>query len=207
MEDNWLATAKRLQAIASTGLHFGESEFDEERYQEIHDIASEMLADLGQIKVEAISELLGAPGKGYETPKVDVRGALFRDGKVLLVREKLDNLWTLPGGYADVGISPAENIIKEVQEEANLNVTTKQLYAVIHKARHSYDMDIRDFYKFYFVCEQIGNDVPKPGSETLDAGFFDLNDLPPLSTGRVIEKHIKLALRYIDNPELPTYFD
>lgn len=206
-EDNWLATAKRLQAIASTGLHFGESDFDTERYQEIHDIASQMLADLGQVDVKTIEGLIGEPGQGYETPKVDVRGAVIRGNEILLVQEKLDGLWTLPGGYGDVGISAADNVVKEVSEEANITVTAKKLYGVFHKARHEYDMDIRDFYKFFFLCEQQGNDEPTPGMETLDAKFFPMNDLPSLSSGRVIEKHILLAREYLDDPSKPTLFD
>ena len=207
IEDSWLAKAKKLQAIASTGLHFGISEFDHERYQEIHDIASAMLADLGEVSIKTIENLLGPLGTGYETPRVDVRGAVFRDGKILLVQEKLDGLWTLPGGYADVGISAADNIVKEIHEEANIHVTANKLFAVVHKAAHEYDMDIRDFYKFYFLCEQINEVEPTTGPETTAVEFFALDDLPPLSTGRVIEKHIQLAVEHLNNPSLPTYFD
>ena len=206
-EDTWLTRAKRLQAIASTGLHFGESEFDRERYQDIHHIASQMLADLGEVSIKTIQTLLGAPGQGYETPKVDVRGAVFKGDHILLVKEKLDGLWTLPGGYADVGISAADNIVKEISEEASLRVKAKQLYAVVHKARHEYDMDLRDFYKFYFICEPLDQAPPQPGAETSDVGYFPLHDLPPLSTGRVIEKHIHLATEFIQNPNQPPIFD
>lgn len=206
-EDSWLTIAKRLQAIASTGLHFGESEFDRERYQEVHDIASQMLADLGQVPIETIHGLIPNPGLGYETPKVDVRGAVFRGDKILLVKEKLDGLWTLPGGYADVSISAGDNIVKEISEEACIDVMPDQLYAVIHKAKHEYDQDIRDFYKFYFLCQQLDDAEPRSGAETSEVGFFALNDLPPLSTGRVIEKHIHLAETYRQNPGQLPYFD
>ena len=111
MESDWLRWAKRLQAIASTGLHFGAGEFDRERYREIADIAHEMLAALGKQPIERIEGLISDFAKGYATPKVDVRGAVIEDGQVLLVREKSDGLWTLPGGYADVGISASENIV------------------------------------------------------------------------------------------------
>jgi ADP-ribose pyrophosphatase YjhB (NUDIX family) len=207
LEHSWLAKAKKLAAIASTGLHFGESEFAHERYHEIHGIASAMLADLGEVSIKKIENLLGPTGTGYETPRVDVRGAVFRAGKILLVKEKLDGLWTLPGGYADVGISAADNIVKEVEEEANIAVRAGKLFAVVHKAAHEYDMDIRDFYKFYFLCEQKGDAEPTTGPETTAVGFFSLDNLPPLSTGRVIEKHIRLAAEHLNNPTLPTYFD
>lgn len=207
MEDQWLTWAKRLQAIASTGLHFGEGDFDKERYQDIHNIANEMLATLGQVPIQTIDNLIPESGQGYATPKVDVRGAVFRDNKILLVKEKLDGLWTLPGGYADVCISPAENMEKEVQEEANILVKAERLFGLIHKARHEYDMDPQDFYKLFFLCRQIDSVEPSAGTETMDVGFFSLNDLPPLSTGRVIEKHIHLAAEYLANPDRTPTFD
>lgn len=207
MEDQWLTFAKRLQGIASTGLFFGESEFDKERYQEIHSIANLMLAQLGNVPLGRIEKLVPDTAEGYVTPKVDVRGAVFRQNQILLVHEKLDNLWTLPGGYADVCISPADNIEKEILEEASLAVRAKRLYALIHKARHNYDMDTRDFYKLFFICEQTSNDDPQPGAETKDARFFPLDALPALSTGRVIEEHIQLAWRHYQDPTLLPVFD
>ena len=207
MEDQWLTWAKRLQAIASTGLHFGESDFDKERYQDIFTIANDMLAQLGQLPIKTIVGLAPDSKDGYATPKVDVRGAVFKGAQILLVREKLDGLWTLPGGYADVCISPSENIEKEVSEEANIQVKAERLYGLVHKARHEYDMDSRDFYKLYFLCRQTDSAEPTAGMETLDARFFPLNNLPPLSTGRVIEKHILLAAEYLQNPGRPPVFD
>lgn len=207
MEDQWLTWAKRLQAIASTGLYFGESDFDKERYEDIHTIANEMLALLGQVPIKVIENLVPDKAEGYVTPKVDVRGAVFRKNRILLVKEKLDGLWTLPGGYADVCISPAENVQKEIAEEANITVKAERLYGLVHKARHEYDMDTRDFYKLYFLCRQTDSAEPSAGAETSDAAFFSLSDLPPLSTGRVIEKHIHLAAEYLQNPGRPPIFD
>ena len=110
MENEWLTAAKRLHALAETGKQFTRDEFDLERYEEISDIAVRLLALLGSTSVDVMAGLVGMGSKGYATPKVDVRGAVFRDDQVLLVREKSDGLWTLPGGYADVGLSPKENI-------------------------------------------------------------------------------------------------
>tara|TARA_R110002110_G_scaffold412720_1_gene639048 strand:+ start:406 stop:1029 length:624 start_codon:yes stop_codon:yes gene_type:complete len=207
MEDQWLTWAKRLQAIASTGLHFGASDFDKERYQDVHDIANEMLATLGQVPIRTILDLVPDTAEGYATPKIDVRGAVFKANKILLVKEKLDGLWTLPGGYADVCISPSENVEKEIQEEANISVKAERLYGLVHKARHEYDMDARDFYKLFFLCRQTDTAAPCAGAETLDADYFALDQLPPLSTGRVIEKHIHLAAEYLENPGRPPEFD
>lgn len=207
MEDQWLAWAKRLQAISSSGLHFGESDFDKERYEEIATIANDMLAMIGKVPIERIESLVPDFAEGYATPKVDVRGAIIRDGKILLVREKLDRRWTMPGGYADVGISAAENVEKEVMEEANIPVSASKLFGLFHKARHEYDADARDFYKLYFLCEPLDDTEPSPGMEVLDAAFFPPGDLPTLSTGRVIEKHIHLAFEYAGQPDKIVTFD
>ncbi len=207
MEDRWLALAKRLHAIASTGLHFGESAFDHERYQEVAEIADQMLADLSHQPVERISDLFPDFGEGYATPKVDVRGAVIRDDTILLVQEKLDGLWTLPGGYADVGLSAAENVEKEVSEESNLAVEAHKLIGVFHKAKHEYKQDPRDFYKFYFLCLERESMEPAIGPETQDVGFFRLSSLPPLSEGRSIEKHIRMAFEFHQDPKLPSVFD
>ncbi|MCB1693933.1 MAG: NUDIX hydrolase [Pseudomonadales bacterium] len=207
MEDQWLAWAKRLQAISSTGVFFGASDFDRERYEEIAAIADNMLAQLGQVPLQTIAGLIPDFGEGYATPKVDVRGAIVEDNKILLVRERLDGKWTLPGGYADVGISAADNIVKEIREEASIDVIVKRPYAIIHKARHAYDADARDFYKLYFLCERTGEAPPSPGMETVETGFFPADRLPVLSTGRVIKEHIELAFRHHASPTLPVTFD
>ena len=207
MEDRWLQKAKRLHAIASTGLHFAESAFDRERYAEIAAIANEMLADLGNVPLERIGGLIPDFAQGYATPKVDVRAAVFRDDRVLLVQESMDRRWTLPGGYADVGFSAAQNVVKEVEEEAGLRVAVHRLYSVRHKARQPYDPDVREFYKLFFVCGRLDEDEPAPGHETLDAGFFALDALPPLSTHRVLESDIVAAFAARSDPSLPVLFD
>lgn len=207
MEDRWLQKAKRLHAIASTGLHFSRDPFDRDRYSEIASIANEMLADLGNVPLERIGELIPDFAQGYATPKVDVRGAVFRGDRILLVQERMDRRWTLPGGYADVGFSAAQNVVKEVEEEAGLRVAVHRLYSVRHKARQPYDPDVREFYKLFFVCGRLDEDEPAPGHETLDAGFFALDALPPLSTHRVLESDIVAAFAARSDPSLPVLFD
>lgn len=207
MEDQWLAWGKRLQALAETGQFFTRDGFDRERYEEISGIAQAMLARLGEAPPARIEALISESSKGYVTPKIDVRGAVIRDDTVLLVRERADHLWTLPGGFADVGFSPAENIEKEMREEAGLTVTVRSLYGVRHKARHPYDPDVRDFYKMFFLCAADEDAVPAAGGEVEDAAFFPLDGLPPLSTGRVIEADIRAAFDHHARPSLPTVFD
>jgi ADP-ribose pyrophosphatase YjhB (NUDIX family) len=207
MEDQWLAWGKRLQAVASTGLHFTTDPYDRERYFEVADIANGMLAQLGRVPIARVEGLVSDFAKGYATPKVDVRGAVIRDGHVLLVQEKTDRRWTLPGGFADVGYSPAENIVKEIREEAGLAVVASRLYCVRHKAKHPYNPDVRDFYTLFFLCDADGDEEPAPGHETLEARYFAFNALPELSRSRVLEADIFAAFAFHENPALATAFD
>ena len=196
MESRWLNLAKRLQAIASTGLHFSDDEFHRERFADVGDIANAMLSDLAQVPIERIQSLVSDYAKGYSTPKVDVRGALIEDDRVLLVRERSDGLWTLPGGFADVGRSAAENVAKEVLEEAGVKVCVRHLYGLRHKAKQPYEPDARDFYKLFFLCDRVGDDEPTPGKDTSEARFFSRDELPPLSRGRILEQDIDAAFDY-----------
>jgi len=200
MEHRWLTWAKQLQGIASTGLFFGKDPYDNERYEQISDIANGMLALLAETPIERIESLVSDFAKGYATPRVDVRGAVIRDHKILLVKDGTDGLWTMPGGFADIGLSPSENVIKEVWEEANLSVTAEGLYGIRHKAKHNYDPDVRDFYKLFFVCSADTDAEPTPsGLETTEVGFFTRDELPMLSSGRVLAKDVFNAFEYASN--------
>lgn len=207
MEPQWLTYGKRLQAIASTGLHFSRDQFDRERYAEIATIANEMLAALGNVPVERIEGLVPDFARGYITPKVDVRGALIEDNAILLVREKSDGLWTMPGGFADVGLSPARNVEKEIHEEAGLRVLARRLYGVRHKAGSGYSPDVRDFYKMFFLCGRDHKIAARAGSETSEARFFARGDLPPLSKGRTLESDIDAAFAFAVDAARPAFFD
>lgn len=207
LEPIWLTFAKRLHAIASTGEHFAAHVYDRERYSEIGAIASQMLASLADTPVERIPDLFPVYAKGYATPQVDVRGAILRDGKILLVREASDSRWTLPGGYAEVGLSLTQNVIKEVQEEAGLETRVVRLLGIRHKAAHAYKPDIRDFYKIFFLCECDQDVQPQSGVETTEVGFFSVDALPPLSTGRTIEKDIMAAVEACQSTHFQVFFD
>ncbi|MEE9923648.1 MAG: NUDIX hydrolase [Brucella anthropi] len=207
MENLWLSRAKRLQAIASTGLHFSKDEFDRERYEELAEIANAMLADLSNVPIARIRGLVSDFAKGYATPKVDVRGALIEDNKVLLVREKSDGRWTLPGGFADIGRSASENVVAEIHEEAGIKARATHLYSVRHKAKAAYKPDARDFYKLFFLCERSEEIAPKAGTETTEVGFFAPDDIPELSLGRVIERDILGAFAFKAGAQRLTTFD
>ena len=207
MEDLWLASAKRLQALAATGLHFASDPYDQERFEEIAALAETLLGAIGEVPADRIRGLLPDFAQGYVTPKIDVRGAVISDGHVLLVRELSDGLWTLPGGYAEVGLTAGANIEKEIFEEAGVRVAARRLYAVRHKASHDYDPDVRDFYKLFFLCEQLDDAVPEPGLETGGADFFTPDALPALSKGRVLEKDIVAAIEFQRDPTRACLFD
>lgn len=207
MENTWLSWAKRLQSVASTGLHYSQDEYDKERYDEVAAIANEMLSALGNVPIARIQGLVADFAKGYATPKVDVRGAIIEGDEILLVREVSDGLWTLPGGFADVGLSPGENIVKEIWEEATLRVEATAVYGLRHKAKHGYDPDVRDFYKIFFICEHVDASQPRPGPEITEVSFFGLDELPALSTGRVLEEDIAAAFAFKNDSRSIALFD
>lgn len=207
MEPKWLTYAKRLQALAGSGLHYNDIDFDRERYAEVAEIARAMMADLGDGPVEKIPGLFPEFAKGYATPSIDVRGAIVEDGRLLLVREKMDGLWTMPGGFADVGLSAGENVVKEVFEEAGITVEATRLYAVLHKAKRPYPPDVRDFYKFFFLCTREDRTPPVVGSETSDVGFFAPDEIPPLSLTRNNAEDVERAFQVAADPSAPFVFD
>lgn len=193
MEGFWLAKVKKLHAIAETGLAFAKDDYDIERYEEIAALARDMLSNLTSIPVNQLKHLLTTDVRRYVSPQIDVRGAVFHQDKILLVQEKTDGRWTLPGGYADLGLSAAENIEKEVHEEAGIKVRAQTLFAVRHKAKGQYDEDVRDFYKLFFICQATNGVNIKTGSETSDVGFFGASSIPKLSSGRIILRDIENA--------------
>jgi ADP-ribose pyrophosphatase YjhB (NUDIX family) len=207
MESQWLALVKRVQALAVTGQQFTQCPFDLERYQELEGIAHTLLSMLGAVPLEQVQGLFASNETGYVTPKVEVRGAVIRAGKVLLVQEKEDGLWAMPGGYADVGLSAAANVEKEVWEEAGLRVSARYLYALRHKASAPYPPDARDFYKLHFICADDGVSAPSAGVETHQARFFAPDQLPPLSPGKNLPDDISAAFDYAAIAPAPTRFD
>ena len=207
MEQLWLGYTKRLLALATTGQGFTRDPFDRERYDEIAQIAAAMIADLGSVPLNRIQDLVPDYLAQYATPSIDVRGALIEDGRILLVQEKSDGRWALPGGFADIGFSAAENIIKETREEAGIAVSATRLYAVRHKARAPYPPDPRDFYTFRFLLRRDARADPIAGHEVSDVRFFAPDDLPPLSATRTIQKDIDEAFEAEQNPDAVARFD
>ena len=175
----WLAWARELQAISQTGLTFTTDDYDRGRYRRLAEIAAEIVEKHAGLPIEpTVENFLVQPG--YATPKVDVRGAIVVDGKVLLVQERADGRWALPGGWADVGDLPSETIVREVWEETGFQVVVSKLIGVYDGNRNGTPLSFYHAYKLVFLCEITGG-AARPNEETLDVAFFDFDDLPPLS--------------------------
>ncbi len=204
-DPQWLAWARRLQAIAQTGLHYGDDVFDAERYREIGRIAAEIISRHSEADAEVVERFFEEE-VGYATPKLDLRAAIFRDGEILLVRERSDGLWSLPGGWADVGETPRQGVVKEVREEAGLEVRAVKLLALYDQRGRGARPHPLHILKAFFLCEISGGEV-RPGLETFEVAFFAEDALPPLSTGRVTAEQLARLFAHDRNPDWPAEFD
>lgn len=203
---NWLTCATRLQALAQDGLLYAQNPFDHERYMAIQQIAAEMMAAVSDLPVERIVGLFGEQA-GYATPKVDVRGAVFRDDQVLLVQERSDGLWTLPGGWADPGDTPSVAVEREIREESGYEARAVRLLAVYDRATQGHQPPHPfSIYKLFFLCELTGGEAA-PSIETTGVGFWPVDRLPPLSVARVTARQIARLHELTVRPELPADFD
>jgi ADP-ribose pyrophosphatase YjhB (NUDIX family) len=200
--------AVTLASLAKAGLTYGEISYDLDRYRKISDLATQLLAAVSDRGADELALELGRD-VGYATPKVDVRGVLFdTDERVLLMRERVDGLWSVPGGWADPGDAPSVAAVREVREETGYPARARKLIGC-------WDRDVQGHlprlhvhvYKLFFLCEAVGEPVAPDALETLDVGWFGLAELPPLSPGRVNEHQLRRALAHHRDPDLPTEFD
>jgi ADP-ribose pyrophosphatase YjhB (NUDIX family) len=208
MEPKWLKWAKQLAALAQDGLTYSDNEYEIDRYEQIRRIAAEMMSAGLKIETRQVIDLLSRE-QGYATPKVDVRGAVFRDDKILLVREKIDNdAWTLPGGWADPGQSPSEAVVREVFEESGFEVRAVKLAAVYDRSKHPH-RPLMPFhlYKLFFLCEITGG-AARQSYETTAVEFFAEDNIPKdLSISRTLPFQIAHMFEHHRRPALPTDFD
>lgn len=206
---NLLSIAKRLQAIAQGGIFYSDDKpFDRERYEEISELSIQILSNLTDEPIEKIGNLFTQERDGYQTPKVDVRAVVFNElGEILMVKEKVDGCWALPGGWADVGYSPAEVAMKEVQEETGLEVKTVRLLAVMDKRNYPHPPEGWYVYKIFILCKKIGGNILSDTTETSDIQYFSLENLPPLSEPRNVYSQIKMMFEYRDDVNKEAYFD
>jgi ADP-ribose pyrophosphatase YjhB (NUDIX family) len=213
----WLSWLKVLRSIAQSGLTYAEDPFDLERYSSILEVAAEIAASYSGAEFEVIERLF-ADAQGYETPKVDVRGVVFREDRILLVRELQDNgRWTLPGGWADVNDLPHEAVEREVWEESGYRVRAAKLLAVWDRRLHGHAPPMPyGIYKLFFLCDLLSDDLAEaPGAsctikasiETSSPTFFSEHDIPELSLGRTTPWELARLFEHRRHPDWPADFD
>lgn len=196
---------RRLRVVAQYGLTYSKDPYDLERFREVAAIADELAVRLTQRPLPVVTEALRLE-TGPPSPKLDVRAAVFRGDEILLVREASDGLWTLPGGWVDLGESPAAAAAREVKEESGFDCVPRKLFAVLDRDKHPHGPLLFHVYKLFFWCELVGG-VETTSLETTEVAFFRENALPPLSLTRVLPSQISQAFRHRERPELPTEFD
>ncbi len=206
MEPVWLKWAKELSAISQNGLTYANNDYDIERYEKIRQIATEMMSTRSDVDAETLLTVL-TKEEGYATPKVDVRGAVFRDNRILLVKEKVDNKWTLPGGWADPCNSPSESVVREIYEESGFETQAQKLLAIYDRSKHPHKPLIPfHIYKLFFLCEITGGLI-QTSHETTAVDFFAEDHIPELSVSRVLPHQIARMFEHYRNPDMPTDFD
>lgn len=205
MQEKWLQWATRLQSIAQAGLTYGENQYDLDRYQQIRDLSIEIMHEYTDISYNKIRDLF-ASETGYQTPKVDIRASVIKNDKILLVKEKTDGAWSLPGGWADVNSSAGESAIRECYEEAGAIVLPKRLIAVHLANKRNNPLFPYTIYKIFVECEFIENKFTE-NTETLDARFFPPDSLPTLSEERNTKKQIEMCFAAKNEKVFEAIFD
>jgi ADP-ribose pyrophosphatase YjhB (NUDIX family) len=207
MSFQWIEWAQKLQAIAQTGLTYSTSPFDSDRYHQINEIAAELMAAGTQTEPSYVLDLF-TQDSGHCTPKVEVRGAVFQDDKLLLVQERSDGLWTLPGGWVDIGEPPSRAIEREIFEESGFETKAVRLLAVYDRQhpRHGFPPVPFHVYKMFFLCEFISG-TAKGSVETEAVEFFGEEEIPELSPPRVGRSHIRRLFELYRDGDRATEFD
>lgn len=201
----WVDMIVELQSLAQAGLAYGKDAYDKERYERIREISAEMMSHIADIPLEKVKGLF-CNEIGYQTPKIDTRAAIFKDDKILLVQEK-NGTWSLPGGWCDVTVSVAENTIKEVKEEAGLDVIVKSVIAIQDREKHNLPMYAYRVCKIFMLCSAVGGNF-EPNIETIGFAYFAEDEIPQLATEKNNEEQIKMCFdSYRTGEEWKTLFD
>ena len=202
--NKWIAWAREIFSMSQAGLTYSQNEFDIERYKRLQEITAEMIESQSGLSKEFVLESFSMQA-GYATPKIDVRGAVVRDNKILLIQERMDGRWAMPGGWADLGNAPASVAEREVWEESGYHVKAEKVVAVIDANRIE-PMEFYHAFKIIFLCTLIGGE-PQVSHETMAVDFFDMNNLPPLSLYRTDESMLREVFAHIQDPNRRTAFD
>lgn len=192
--EKWLQWAIELQSLAQAGLTYGKDIYDRERYERVREISAEILSHMSELPTETVKNLF-CNETGYQTPKLDTRAAIFKDERILLVREN-NGKWSLPGGWCDVNISVAENTIKEVKEESGLDVIAKSIIAVQDRAKHNLPIYAYGVCKIFVLCSLVGGEFVE-NIETTGFDYFSQSDIPNLATEKITKNKLKCALKRI----------
>ena len=196
---DWITLIEKVRSIAQIGGAYTKDPYDKERYDDLTSVAHEMYSNISNSEIAEIEDFF-IPEKGYATAKVDLRGGIFKEGKILLVRETRDGRWALPGGWADVGETPTEGVAREVKEETGFNIEVTRLTAIRDQSIGGYKPRYPvHVYKLFFLCSITGGEAC-PSTETSEIKFFSLSDLPELSVGTTLERDI-LALQQADQDQ------
>ena len=202
--DNWLNWAVELQALAQAGLYYSPDPYDRERFQRIREIAAEMLVKPSGLPEAQVRDLFFCE-TGYQTPKLDTRAAVFQEDRILLVQEN-NGLWSLPGGWADVHLSVKENTVKEVREEAGLEVSADLVIAIQDRERHNHPPHAFRICKIFVLCTCLGGGF-RPNLETTASGYFLLDGLPPLCEDKNTVRQIQMCFDAYRSDHWVTRFD
>ncbi|MFG6149735.1 NUDIX hydrolase [Halobacillus sp. B23F22_1] len=205
MNDQWLKWAKQIQSTAQAGLTFSKDPFDVERYRQLLELSAEIMAAYSHTSMDSIVHLFHNE-KGYQKPKIDVRGVIFQENKMLLVKEKADDQWALPGGFADVGSSLTENVVREIEEETGYKAKYKSILAVLDYHKHSHPPQPFHYYKFFLECD-ISGVAAKETLETSEVQFFERDHLPKLSESRNTKSQLLLFYEYLNSPDKEPFVD
>ncbi len=201
----WLEWAREIQALAQTGYHYSENDYHRLRYSRLMEIAAEIVSEYSSLDYPLLIGSFRAQ-IGYATPRVDVRGAVFKNGKLLLVRERADGGWTLPGGWADVGDVPSQAAEREVWEEAGFRVKACRVIGV-YDANRNRPLELFHAFKIVFLCDLISGEA-RPSDETSEVNFYARDEIPIVLSGeRTQSRHILDAFACLEKPDLPTVFD
>ena len=202
-----LAWARELQAIAQTGLAWEPREYDRQRFEQVRRVAAEMVARADGTEPARVEALFAAE-TGHATPKLDVRGVVFREDAILLIREREGGGWSLPGGWVDVGERPSAAVAREVLEESGYAARPVKLLGLYDRDRHGFPPHMWHIWKAFFLCELDGSEQRPLGYETLAAGFFEREALPsPLRFADATRAEIERCFEQREHPEWPTHFD
>ena len=205
MNDKILDWAMKIQSIAQSGLAYCKDVYDNERYEQLRSLAAEMLAERTEIPEGKIKDIFCGE-KGYQTPKVDTRAAIFKDGKILLVHEN-NGTWSLPGGWCDVDESVKSNTVKEAGEETGLSVTAERLIAVQDWRKHNVLNHIFGVVKIFVLCKAVGGAFEK-NIETTEIRYFGRDELPHgLASEKTTKEQILMCFEAAENENVPVLFD